>query len=200
MVINDREVTIILNVYKTSAKYGQIRHTFTKGVADIIRKSLTQKPRQYVFIKQAVFDRIEKNDEVEECEDNKCANLLYASGLSSFVSAMLKKAGVKTDKLEINELGGGINKGSISLLRHAKISEELKKIRSEAEREALAASMAHSPMTQISYVRKMKIDKLDEDEKLKIEKKAENKPDYTGPAKRQDTKKSSKPKRNKRKK
>ncbi len=46
----------------------------------------------------------------------------------------------------------------VDMLRHAKISEELagSKIKNEAKREELRQKMLHSPMTQLSYVRKIK--------------------------------------------
>ncbi len=46
----------------------------------------------------------------------------------------------------------------VDLLRHAKISEELagSKIKDQAKREALRQKMLHSPLTQLSYVRKLK--------------------------------------------
>jgi len=46
----------------------------------------------------------------------------------------------------------------IDLMRHAKVSEELNgsKIKDEKKREDLRQKMLHSPMTQLSYVRKLK--------------------------------------------
>ncbi len=46
----------------------------------------------------------------------------------------------------------------IDLMRHAKISEELagSKVKDEKKREALREKMLHSPMTQLSYIRKLK--------------------------------------------
>lgn len=48
----------------------------------------------------------------------------------------------------------GVNKG-FSTYRHMKISEELGKVKSIPERQALASVMGHSPMTQLKYVRNL---------------------------------------------
>lgn len=48
----------------------------------------------------------------------------------------------------------GIEKG-FNTLRHMKISEELDKVKSIPERQMLASSMGHSPLTQLKYVRSL---------------------------------------------
>lgn len=64
--------------------------------------------------------------------------------LSSFISGMNKKI----DK----DIKGGVNN-----MRHMKVSDEIKTIKTPAERLALANKMNHSPVTQLWYVRKHKI-------------------------------------------
>lgn len=48
----------------------------------------------------------------------------------------------------------GVEKG-FSTYRHMKISEELSKVKSIPERQMLASSMGHSPLTQLKYVRNL---------------------------------------------
>jgi len=175
-VLNNREVRIILNVYKTDARYGQIvSEPLPDDVAKLIRTSVAEKPREYLFIKNEAFKRAKKGDDAESCEDNDCKNLLYSKGtLSSFVSAFLKKAGVKQNNEELEEAGGKVNKGAISLLRHAKISEYFKThTMTEEARTTLAKQFMHSPLTSQAYVRQLEIDKMDFSEMEKVEEAAE---------------------------
>jgi hypothetical protein len=71
----------------------------------------------------------------------KVGDYLFGSDkLSSFITANNNKLGV--------------NKG-FSTYRHMKISEELGKVKSIPERQALASVMGHSPMTQLKYIRNL---------------------------------------------
>jgi hypothetical protein len=82
--------------------------------------------------------------------------------LSAFVGDMLKQA--KISKTKTN------NVGSINLMRKSKISEvtEADPDVSTDTRLILAAQMLHSPATQLTYVRKLGIDKMT-DEQMKQE-------------------------------
>jgi len=73
--------------------------------------------------------------------DIKVGDYLFGNDkLSSYVTANNKKL--------------GIEKG-FSTYRHMKISEELSKVKSIPERQMLAMNMAHSPLTQLKYVRNL---------------------------------------------
>jgi hypothetical protein len=71
----------------------------------------------------------------------KVGDYLFGSEkLSTYITANNKKL--------------GIDKG-FSTYRHMKISEELAKVKSIPERQALASAMGHSPLTQLKYVRNL---------------------------------------------
>lgn len=66
--------------------------------------------------------------------------LFGSEKLSSYITSYNKKL--------------GIEKG-FNTFRHMKISEELEKVKSIPERQILASSMGHSPLTQLKYVRNL---------------------------------------------
>jgi len=93
--------------------------------------------------------------------------------MTSFVTNMLKKAGLKGDSNK--------NKGAINLLRKALITKKTEELQqlgniSEEDRIALAKLMRHSVSISPTYLRKLKpaFDQLSSSEKNKLEKEANN--------------------------
>ena len=107
LVFYDRKPELILRVYKTDKAYGEVRFPMPKIILDYL-KHWNKKMGDLI---------ISKND-----------GKMYGKNgaLSSFISKMLKDAGVDT--------GGE----AINLLRHAFITRELQKHHTIADRDKLA--------------------------------------------------------------
>lgn len=108
-------LTLIINQYKTSGKYGQIKIKLSIELSKIIRKYIDKEKLT--------------NDEY----------LFGDKNLSSFVSKINKEIGVK---------------GGISVYRQMSVSDLLQSKPTAEARQKLSAQMAHSPLTQIKYLRK----------------------------------------------
>ena len=167
IVVNENIVQIYLAVYKTSKKYGVLKSApFPKKAADIIRKSLKDKARDYFFLQKSHFDAIKETD---SAGDNTYDKLYASESLSSFLSAMLKKAKVKQEFDDTN-----LNSGAFNLLRHSLISQKFKddpKMSSEA-REKLSRDFQHSPVMSTKYVNELRISEKSDKELENIEKKS----------------------------
>jgi hypothetical protein len=116
IVPNRGNLIVIVNNYKTSEKYGEIKVKLSTTLSKLIGK----------FIK---VEKLKIND-----------YLFGNKNLTQFVSKMNKKIGVS---------------GSISLFRQMAVSDLLQKNPSPEERVALSNSMAHSPIVQLKYLRKI---------------------------------------------
>ena len=115
IVIPKKEnLTLIVNQYKTSDKYGQIKVKLSLPLSKIIRK--------YVEREKLNYDEF----------------LFGDKPLSSFVSKMNKKIGI---------IGG------ISLFRQMSVSDLLKTKPTAQQRQKLADTMKHAPLTQLKYLR-----------------------------------------------
>ena len=115
IVIPKKEnLTLIVNQYKTSDKYGQIKVKLSLPLSKIIRK--------YVEREKLNYDEF----------------LFGDKPLSSFVSEMNKKIGI---------IGG------ISLFRQMSVSDLLKTKPTAQQRQKLADTMKHAPLTQLKYLR-----------------------------------------------
>jgi hypothetical protein len=116
VVPKKENMTVIINQYKTSDKYGEIKVKLSTSLSKLIRN----------FIK------------VEKLEYD---NFLFGSkNLTQFVTKMNNKIGVH---------------GGISLYRKMSVSELLSNNPSPEERAELSRSMAHSPIVQLRYLRKV---------------------------------------------
>jgi len=109
-------LTIIINNYKTSDKYGQIKAKLSINLSKLIRN----------FIK---VEKLKYDD-----------YLFGSKNLTQFVTKMNKKIGIS----------GGINN-----YRKMSVSDLLRNNPSPQERAELSASMAHSPIVQTRYLRKI---------------------------------------------
>ena len=156
--------------------------------------TLSEKPRTHLFIKNAPFKKLTPNSDITS-EEFQPEKILYKRGaMSGFVQSMLKKAGVKKTKkkqqkldmdpdtvFEDDDENEAVNKGAINLLRHSMISEYYENIRKQKreatpeERDLIAKRFRHSPVTNESYVRNLKIDTLEE-ETLEYRAKDDDKP------------------------
>ena len=155
---NKVELVIYLMVYKTFKLYGTIKHTVSQKLASQIIDDILNKPRDFLFIRKAIYNKLKEKDNTVGEES------IYTDGrMTQFVKDMLVASGIKETT---NSKGGSHNKGSINLLRHAKISEfHMKKPQASPEEKAdLAKQFNHSPVTSLTYIRKVGIDKLSSDE------------------------------------
>ena len=196
LLLTKDKAELVVQVYKTYKLYGLIRQVLSDKLRDMIVESLSQKPRTHFFIKSAPFRKLKPESDLlsDEFQPEK---ILYTRGaMSGFVQNMLKKAGVKKTKkkaqatldmdpdavFEDEDEDEAVNKGAINLLRHSMISEYYENIRKKLgreataeERETIAKRFRHSPVTNESYVRVLKIDKLEE-EALEFRAKDDDKP------------------------
>jgi hypothetical protein len=69
MVINKNSVTLVLNAYKTHKAFPQYRKDLPKPLADIIVKSLKNKPRQYLFVNNVGQPYKDKRRYIENIND-----------------------------------------------------------------------------------------------------------------------------------
>jgi len=121
-------LTIIINNYKTSDKYGQIKAKLSINLSKLIRN----------FIKVRASGTSSGSQNVEKL---KYDDYLFGSkNLTTFVTKMNKKIGIS----------GGINN-----YRKMSVSDLLRNNPSPQERAELSASMAHSPIVQTRYLRKI---------------------------------------------
>ncbi len=165
VVPTKQKIQLILNVYKTDGKYGQIIHTMSPQMEKKIRESLKAKPRKYLFVKDAVYKSLNAKSKPTQTEKDLYGTDIHS--LSSFIGNLLKKSGLKDpDVYDVKTE----NKGSVNLLRHAKVSEDLENDPSAKNRDDLARKMLHAPITQIDYVRQLKIHEMSENEMEQIEK------------------------------
>jgi hypothetical protein len=126
-MVYQKPVKLILRVYKTDKKYGEIK------------LDAGPKSRIYDILKA-------QKKQVGDLLVSKPNGRQYgrAGALSSIVSQMLDKAGV-------NRFG---QKQAINLLRAAKKTQLLSQARTPEERALIAARAMHSPLMQLSYMRK----------------------------------------------
>ena len=107
-------LTLIVNKYKTSEKYGQIKVKLSLPLSKIIRN--------YVSNEKLNYDDY----------------LFGDKNLSTFVAKMNKKIGII----------GGINE-----YRHMSVTDLLNSKPTPQQRQKLAETMAHAPLTQLKYLR-----------------------------------------------
>ena len=112
-------LTLIINNYKTSNKYGQIKAKLSINLSKLIRN----------FIK---VEKLKYDD-----------YLFGSKNLTQFVTKMNKKIGIP----------GGINN-----YRKMSVSDLLSSNPSPQKRAELSATMAHSPIVQTRYLRKIQND------------------------------------------
>ena len=114
VVTKKGNLTLIINEYKTSAKYGQIKVKLSSALSKMIRNYM-------------------------ESENLTYSDYLFGDkNLSSFVSKNNKKL--------------GINDGT-NYYRHMSSTDILKTNPDANTRRLLAEKMAHSPITQLQYLR-----------------------------------------------
>jgi len=173
---------VVINMYKTASRYGPIDEKMSAKLSDMLRKSVKDKPRKYLFIKDSVFNALKPDSY------RAGSAALYKDGdMSAFLSRALEIASkyceqidpktgkrrcefTKSTREQIAESGRAHNAGAFNLLRHSYVSEQFRKNKmSAAERTKLAAAMRHSPMVQIAYIREKGIDKLSEAEMKSVE-------------------------------
>lgn len=145
IVVDDADkkspVKIVLQEYKTKGVFGTIVDAFSSETSVLIKK--LAKKNEYLFGEQ--------------------------KKLSSWVKKLLLGSKIKTP--EQFKPDNTVNVGTINLLRHAYVSERLAGKTSEEERVKLAASMKHSPLMSIQYVRKFETKAMKEEAVLdKVEK------------------------------
>jgi hypothetical protein len=124
LIYRKKKPTIILRTYKTYEKYGDIKVELKENIYDILHA---------------------QGKKVGDLMISKPDGTLYGSNgaLSSFISSMLKKAGIDTE-------GGGIG-----LLRHSKLTDLLRQA-DAGEREQIAKMAGHSPLMSLQYIRQHK--------------------------------------------
>ena len=126
-----KKVSLVLNSYKTMARYGSITHEYSPEVS--------QKIRAYVTTL--------KKKEGDLLFAGKGGTLYNGGQLSSFVAGFLKKAGIDTK-----------GNGAVNFLRKSKVSDELSEKKTPKTRMELARKLQHSPITSAKYVRRLKIE------------------------------------------
>jgi hypothetical protein len=124
-----KKPVLILNQYKTSDKFGRIEYKIPLNIMDYLTH---------------------QNKQIGDLMISKDSGEKYGSygNLSSVISTMLKRSGVKTDE--------NTNDGAVNLLRHSFITNELSKITTAEDRLVLSEKLAHSPITTLVYIRKLK--------------------------------------------
>jgi len=116
VVPKKENLTLIVNQYKTSDKYGQIKVKLSLPLSKIIRK--------YIEREKLTYDEY----------------LFGDKSLSSFVSKMNKGIGITGLK-------------AISLYRNMSVTDLLNTKPTANQRQTLAETMKHAPLTQIKYLR-----------------------------------------------
>lgn len=146
------QMTLYIKTHKTRNKYGMLTHILSRNLTDEIEEDLRVKKREHLFIKNEIYQKLKPRSRVVDSKG------LYAGGaMSSFITSMLKKAGIKA---EANEHGGTNNGGGVNLLRHAWVTEWHKNNPNATaqQKQDLAKKMAHTPMTNLGYIRKTRDD------------------------------------------
>ena len=116
VVPKKENLTLIVNQYKTSDKYGQIKVKLSLPLSKITRK--------YIEREKLTYDEY----------------LFGDKNLSSFVSKMNKGIGITGLK-------------AISLYRNMSVTDLLNTKPTAKQRQKLAETMKHAPLTQIKYLR-----------------------------------------------
>ena len=128
----NKPVVFVLINYKTAKIFKAHVKPFSSPLSKMIR--------QYIDDRSTTDDA--KND----------GTLFGKKKMSTWVGETLLKAGIKKKKGNA-DYDPTQNKGSVTLLRKAFVSKELKTVTTYEERETLAYAMKHAPEVSLKYVR-----------------------------------------------